>query len=356
MSTTVPGLARTFSTRALDMRGQRARILYRRLIAFTTVVTLALIMMGAWVRLTDAGLGCPDWPGCYGHFTPHQAADKIAAAVAEQGGEHGPVSMGKAWREMSHRYVAKVVGLLSIAIAVFAWMRRKALAQSPWPATVLVGVVVLQGLFGMWTVTLQLMPIIVTGHLIGGMIVFCTFVWLLHRQMQSRRYVDAEPVAALRGPALAALAFVALQVFLGGWTSTNYAALACHDLPTCQGAWLPATDFGEGFKLVRPLGLTPEGELLPLTALTAIHLTHRVGAIAVLLVVGWLAARTLRTEERALGIAVGAMLAVQLLLGLSNVYFALPLPVAVAHNGGAAVLLGLLVVLSSRAARARLQV
>ncbi|MFO1197872.1 MAG: COX15/CtaA family protein [Burkholderiaceae bacterium] len=330
---------------------------FRRLVALACLVTLALLMLGAYVRLSDAGLGCPDWPGCYGQLSPAHAQDHIERAVAEQGGEHGPVSLGKAWREMAHRYVATGLGLLIVAIAVLAWRRREALGQPPWLASALVAVVVLQGLFGKWTVTLLLKPAIVTGHLAGGLLTFALLLWLWLRQQPRRRYVDAEPVAALRVPALLAALLVVAQILLGGWVSTNYAALACVDFPTCQGEWWPDANFADGFHVVRELGRTSDGAMLPAPALTAIHLVHRVGAFAVLAAVGALAWRAARTPgARGLGAALGAMLALQWALGLSNVLLSLPLPVAVAHNGGAAVLLALVLVINFRALRAREQV
>jgi cytochrome c oxidase assembly protein subunit 15 len=329
----------------------------RSLAAFATVLTLCLIMLGAWVRLSDAGLGCPDWPGCYGKLSPAHASDHIARAVDAQGGEHGPVSMGKAWAEMVHRYVATFLGLVIVVIAVLSWMRRAHLRESPLLPTLLVGVVVLQGLFGKWTVTLLLKPAIVTGHLIGGMLTFSLLLWFWLRLRPRARHVDAEPLAALRVPAMIGLVLVALQIALGGWVSTNYAALACTDLPTCQGQWWPPANFADGFHFVRELGRKGDGEFLPMQALTAIHLAHRIGAVAVLLAIGWLGIRALRTDgARSIGAAVLAMLVVQWALGLSNVWFSLPLPVAVAHNGGAVVLLGLMVVLNFAAFRARLQV
>lgn len=330
---------------------------FRRLVGAALILTLCLLMLGAWVRLTDAGLGCPDWPGCYGQLSPAHARDSIAAAVAEQGGEHGPVSVGKAWREMIHRYVATFLGFLILAIAVWAWRRRDRLGQSPALAVCLLGVVILQGLFGKWTVTLLLKPAIVTGHLIGGMLTFTLLLWLWLRQRPPVRVVDPELLAGLRRPALLALVLVVAQIFLGGWTSTNYAALACTDLPTCQGAWWPQVDFANGFHFVRELGRTGDGALLPMQALTAIHLSHRIGAVLVLLIVGWVGVRALRAPgARPLGMALLAMLALQWALGLSNIWFSLPLPVAVAHNGGAAVLLALTVVLNFVAFRARKQV
>ena len=331
--------------------------MYKKLITFAMLLTLGLVMLGAYVRLTDAGLGCPDWPGCYGRLTPAQAKEHISAAVEQQGGEHGPVSMGKAWREMAHRYIASFLGLLILIIAFIAVRRRAQLGQSPWLPLALVGVVILQGLFGKWTVTLLLKPAIVTGHLIGGMLVFLMLVWLWLRQQERVRYLDAEPVAALRWPAVAGLIIVAAQVVLGGWTSTNYAALACTDLPTCHGQWWPPADFREAFHVVRELGVGRDGDMLPAEALTAIHLTHRIGAVVVTLYLLWLGHRVLRTPGvRVVGVAVLAALALQVLLGVSNVLLDLPLAVAVAHNGGAALLLATLAVLNFRAARARLQI
>jgi cytochrome c oxidase assembly protein subunit 15 len=326
---------------------------YRRLISFTTLLTLALIMLGAWVRLTDAGLGCPDWPGCYGKLTPVQAKADIAQAVVQQGGEHGPVSMGKAWREMVHRYVASGLGLLIIAIAVIAWRERRQLGQSPVLPIALVGVVVMQGIFGMWTVTLLLKPAIVTLHLAGGMLTFALLVWLWQRQQPYWSGIDEAALARLRGVSVAALVLVALQILMGGWTSTNYAALACTDLPRCQGRWWPDMNFKDAFHVFRELGRTNDGEFLPAQALTAIHLMHRIGAICVAAWVGWVALRLRRVAgARGFGLALLMMLAIQIALGLSNVWFSLPISVAVAHTGGAAVLLALVVMLNFRVAHA----
>ena len=303
---------------------------YRRLIGLTAIATLVLIMLGAYVRLSDAGLGCPDWPGCYGKLTPTAAAVDISRAVADQGGEHGWVSMSKAWKEMAHRYFAALLGLAIIAIAWMAVRRRKMFDQSPALALILVGIVIMQGLFGKWTVTLLLKPAIVTGHLIGGMLIFGLLVWLWQMQQSVTRYVDAEPIAALRVPAMIALVLLAGQIILGGWTSTNYAALACSDLPTCQGRWWPETNFADAFHVFRELGKTADGSGLPVAALTAIHLTHRIGAIIVTVYFLWLARRVLALPPlRGLGVALLCVLALQFALGVSNVYFSLPLPVAV---------------------------
>jgi heme a synthase len=252
---------------------------YRNLVFGTVVLTFLLIMFGAFVRLADAGLGCPDWPGCYGKLTPIHAKEDIAAAVQDQGGEHGPVSMRKAWKEMGHRYVATGLGLLIVLIALVAVRKRALLRQSPALALALVGVVIFQGMLGMWTVTLLLKPAIVTLHLIGGLLTFALLVWLWQRQVRLPRYLDAEPVASLKKPAQFAIVVLCAQIFLGGWTSTNYAALACQDLPTCQGQWWPTMNFRDAFHFFRELGMTADGEYIPFPALTAIHFMHRVGAI-----------------------------------------------------------------------------
>ncbi len=330
---------------------------YRRLVLGTMLLTFMLIMFGAFVRLADAGLGCPDWPGCYGKLSPIQAKQDIAQAVAEQGGDHGPVSMRKAWKEMGHRYVAMLLGLLIISIAAIAVRKRQVLRQSPALPLALVGVVILQGMFGMWTVTLLLKPAIVTGHLAGGLLTFALLVWLWQRQIRINRYLDAEPVAALKKPAILGVVLLCAQIFLGGWTSTNYAALACQDIPTCQGQWWPAMNFEDAFHFFRELGKTGDGENLPFQALTAIHLMHRIGAVIVGSYLFWLGWRTTRTPGVGhIGLLLLAGVTAQIALGVSNVWFSLPIGVAVAHTGGAAVLLALLVVLNFRAHRARYQV
>lgn len=325
---------------------------FRSLVALTTLLTFGLIMLGAYVRLSDAGLGCPDWPGCYGQLTPHHAVTDISQAVADQGGEHGPVSMAKAWKEMVHRYIASGLGLLIIAIAVMAWRRREELKQSPVLATALVGVVCLQGAFGAWTVTMLLKPAIVTGHLIGGMTLLGLLVWLTLRQMAPRPI--AEVSSGLRLLAAVGLVAVIAQIVLGGWVSTNYAALACTDFPRCHGEWVPAMETDHAFDIVRELGKTDTGELLPLEALTAIHWLHRVGAMVVTAILLLLATALWRSPaSRPLAFKVVGVLTLQVLLGISNVIYSLPLPVAVLHNGGAALLLCTLILVNYRLAPAR---
>ena len=320
--------------------------MFRRLLWFAVIYTFVVVVVGAYVRLADAGLGCPDWPGCYGELTPHHAQGDIARAVAEQGGTHGPVSLGKAWKEMFHRYIAGGLGLLILAITVIAWARHRELQQSPLPATGLLALVLLQAALGMWTVTLLLKPAIVTLHLLGGLALLALLVWLALRQ-QAPPAVAPAAAARLRPWAVLALLVVIVQIALGGWVSTNYAALACVDFPTCHSEWLPQMDFRHGFQLVRELGMTAAGTHLSYDAITAIHWTHRVGALATLLYVGGFALWLARSPGLArYGIALLCVLLVQVALGIANVLGGLPLLVAAGHNAGAAILLVTMVVIN----------
>ncbi|MFO7188386.1 MAG: COX15/CtaA family protein [Pseudomonadota bacterium] len=321
--------------------------MYRSLVIFATVLTLAVVVIGAYVRLSDAGLGCPDWPGCYGRITPLHAAEEIAKAVAAQGGEHGPVSMPKAWKEMIHRYVAGFLGLLLLGIAALAWTKRRVLDQSPGLPLALLAVVVVQATLGMWTVTLLLKPVIVTLHLVGGMTILAMLTWLAMRQLSLPRPQPADRIARLRPLAIAGLALVALQIILGGWVSSNYAALACPDLPLCRGELVPPMDFANAFHIVRELGMTPEGELLSIEALTAIHWMHRVGALVVTAFTLYFVWRLYALPAmRGMALLLLAVLALQFTLGVLNVALSLPLLLAAAHNAGAAALLVVYVVLN----------
>jgi len=318
--------------------------MYRKTIFLAALLTFVVVVVGAYVRLSDAGLGCPDWPGCYGRVTPFHASDQISLAVAEQGGEHGPVSMQKAWKEMFHRYIAGFLGLMLLTIAVIAWTKRTALRQSPALPTVLLAVVVVQATLGMWTVTLLLKPVIVTLHLLGGMTILAMLSWLALRQMN----LQAPPEAAnLRTPALVGLLLLVLQIALGGWVSSNYAALACPDLPLCRGELMPTMDFANAFHMLRELGMTPQGELLSNEALTAIHWMHRLGALVVTAVTLYLVLRmTASNATRKLGLLLLGALVLQFTLGVLNVVYSLPLLLAAAHNGGAAILLVIYVVIN----------
>ncbi|MFZ5455184.1 MAG: COX15/CtaA family protein [Pseudomonadota bacterium] len=316
---------------------------YRTLLLATIAMTFALIVLGAYVRLSDAGLGCPDWPGCYGHVTVIHASEHITAA--QEANPEGPVTFAKAWKEMIHRYFAGIVGLFILAIAALAWRHRREAGASPVLATVLVGVLFLQAMFGKWTVTMLLKPAIVTGHLIGGLTVLTLLVWLY-----ARTRGPAMPTVSPATRALAVVAFVvlAMQISLGGWVSTNYAALACTDLPTCHGEWVPQMDIRNGFHIVRELGQSADGETLTMDALTAIHWMHRVGAVVAALVIGALGFALRAAGHRRLGTALLGVLALQIMLGLANVWFSLPLPLAAAHNGGAAALVILMVLINYR--------
>lgn len=316
---------------------------YRTLLLATIAMTFALIVLGAYVRLSDAGLGCPDWPGCYGHVTVIHASEHITAA--QEANPEGPVTFAKAWKEMIHRYFAGIVGLFILAIAALAWRHRREAGASPVLATVLVGVLFLQAMFGKWTVTMLLKPAIVTGHLIGGLTVLTLLVWLY-----ARTRAPAMPTVSPATRALAVVAFVvlAMQISLGGWVSTNYAALACTDLPTCHGEWVPQMDIRNGFHIVRELGQSADGETLTMDALTAIHWMHRVGAVVAALVIGALGFALRAVGHRPLGTALLGVLALQIMLGLANVWFSLPLPLAAAHNGGAAALVILMVLINYR--------
>ncbi len=324
--------------------GMRAS--FSKLIGLLLFLTFDLIMFGAFVRLSDSGLGCPDWPGCYAQFAPLTAKADIAAAVALQGGEQGWVSTTKAWIEMVHRYWASFIGMLIIVLLIKSfWSRRKGAVISLGLPMALLAVVIAQGLFGKWTVTMKLMPVIVTTHLLGGMLLLSVTVLLA----MQHRYTSPRVVVSARVRQLAVISLIALtlQIALGGWVSTNYAALACADFPLCQGQVWPAMDFANGFDLTRSMGKTGEGSVISLQALAAIHFVHRSFAYLVALVVGALALVLYRSPGLTRwGIALGAALVLQILIGISTVVFSQPLLLAVAHNGAAALLLSVLVATS----------
>lgn len=323
---------------------------YRKLVWVTVFLTFDLIVFGAFTRLTDSGLGCPDWPGCYGHANPLQAHHQISAAEAAM--PDGPVTVVKAWIEMIHRYLAMAVGVLIVSMTAIAWgmwikSKRRDSSFSPWLPTLLLGFVCLQGAFGAWTVTLKLQPIIVTIHLLLGMILLAMLTWLGARQDGRARAVDS--AVFLQRPAAFAFGLLLIQIALGGWVSTNYAALACSDFPLCHGEIVPTMDFANGFTLWRELGKTADGEYLPFHALTAIHWVHRMFAFVVVLFLLWLAhgagkVAGLAKTARWLHIAIMA----QFVTGVSTVFLEWPLALAVMHNGGAAALVLLLTILNFR--------
>ncbi|MDP9900621.1 COX15/CtaA family protein [Variovorax ginsengisoli] len=330
----------------------------RRLHALTVLtlfLTFDLTLFGAFTRLTDSGLGCPDWPGCYGNASPLGARHDIAMAQAAQ--PTGPVTHGKAWVEMIHRYLATTVGFLILVLAVATWIVRRRQRRAPvddapagaalsawWPAATLVWVCV-QGAFGAFTVTLKLFPAIVTLHLMGAIVLLALLCIQAVRYQQAA--VARVPVA-LASPVrillVATTALLVLQIALGGWVSTNYAVLACTQFPTCQGSWWPPMNFAQGFQLWRELGLTGAGAPIDFSALTAIHYAHRLMAYAVFVALGVLAWRLRKTpalHTQAKWLAGLALL--QLATGLGNVLLGWPLAAAVLHTGGAAALAVVLV-------------
>lgn len=345
----------TLRARRQGLRGWPAW--QRVLTVLTLFLTIDLVVFGAFTRLTDSGLGCPDWPGCYGQTSPFAAHEQITAAHAAL--PTGPVSQSKAWIEMVHRYLATAVGALITALMLLAWwLRGRAGVLSPWWSTAAFIWVCAQGAFGALTVTLKLQPIIVTGHLIGAML----GVGLLTAQVRVLDVVHLPQAqrlnwqrAPLRRLGWAVLALLALQIALGAWVSTNYAVLACTEVPKCQGQWWPEMDFQMGFHLLRPLGGDGQGAFITLPALTAIHVLHRLVAVVVLLALVTFGAFLRRWSSTAQAGAQGdhpwrqdgrilwLLAGWQLLSGLSNVVLGWPLVAALAHTLGAALLVWRLV-------------
>lgn len=325
----------------LWLRNKRAQPAHR-LQALTVLVlflTFDLVMFGAFTRLTDSGLGCPDWPGCYGNASPSGAHSEISKA--QEAMPTGPVTHAKAWIEMIHRYLAMAIGVLLVSLTAATWaQRRRGAAVSIWWPAATLAWICLQGAFGALTVTMKLFPAIVTLHLLGGVVLLA----LLCRQAVSYAHAHSgaapAPIApSLRAWLFAGLTLLWLQVALGGWVSTNYAVLACTHFPTCQGSWWPAMNFREGFELWRELGRTGAGEYLSFPALTAIHYAHRLVAYGVFALLGWLAWQLQQLGPlRRQGRWIAGLALLQLATGLSNVVLDWPIAAAVAHTGGAAAL------------------
>lgn len=368
---------------------------------FAALFALGVVVFGAFVRLSDAGLSCPDWPTCYGQATWPQLSGQVAHA--DQLFQR-PVEVHKVWREQVHRMLAGTLGVLVLALALIATWRKPrcrwgvaiaTLAASagtilymavdehvvstllgaaaivlplivaarltrtgPWRATVVaLALIILQAMLGMWTVTWKLLPIVVTSHLLGGMSIFAVMAWVALRF--SRVGAWGDEFRSVRRFVGVGIVLLALQIFLGGWTSSNYAAMACGvgdvAFPHCLGRWWPPANYHEGFVLWRGVGDLWRGAMtdfehgvLASPARTAIQMVHRIGAAVIFVYLGWLAWKLARVGLRGFGLAIAGMLVVQILLGISNVYFALPLPVAMAHNGGAALLLFTLVTALAR--------
>jgi cytochrome c oxidase assembly protein subunit 15 len=327
-------------------RGRGIGIRLAALTAITLFLTFDLIVFGAFTRLTDSGLGCPDWPGCYGQASPFGAREQIAGAQAAL--PSGPVTWGKAWVEMIHRYLAMAVGLLILMAALLGWRARRVLPHSPGWAILTLAWVIVQGLFGKYTVTLKLYPAVVTLHLMGGLLLLLLLV-MQHESFRDRPIAarSARPRAAVAG----VLGLVLVQAALGGWVSSNYAVLACSGFPTCNGQWWPAMDAGHGFTVLRELGRAGHGGFLPFDALVAIHMAHRLFAVvaaAAVLGLAWVLWQQREAVARRFAIALAALLAWQVASGLSNIVLGWPIAAALGHSAGAAALVGVLGALWAR--------
>jgi len=319
------------------MHETRGLVWFRRAALAATILCAVVVVVGAWVRLTNAGLGCPDWPGCYGHVHPAQAAERVSEINAAH--PDRPFDYQKAINEMVHRYIVGALGLLVIGLAVFSVVNRRDPAQPrvlPW---VLVALLVLQALLGMWTVTLLLKPLIVTLHLLGGLATLALLAWLA--LPPARRALKAAE-RGVRRLAIAGLVVLILQISLGGWTSTNYAAAACPDFPACQAGFWPPMDFRNAFILWRGLGIDYEGGVLDAPARIAIHYTHRLGAYVTAIVLALVVAGVLRRGQsnaaRLAAIAVAIALVLQFLVGMNLIWKGWPLWLGTAHNAGAVLL------------------
>ena len=360
----------------------RALKTLRTLALLAALFAFCIVMFGAFVRLSNAGLSCPDWPTCYGKATwPGHAQD---IARANEAFPDRPYETHKAWREQVHRFLAGSLGVMVLVIALMsAWRRRMAVAAvlvaavfatvgvvmymrgeyvvssflsalaialpliaaatldrpGAWRIGVAaLAVIIFQAMLGMWTVTLLLKPIVVMGHLLGGLATFALLAWAALRWWRVGTADDR--FAALRAPVAIGIVVLVCQIALGGWTSSNYAALACGtDFPQCLGQWWPQTDFPQAFVLWRGIGVNYEGGVLDMAARSAIQIAHRIGALVTFVYLGWLSHKLARAGLRKIGIAVAVILVAQVLLGIGNVHLGLPLPVATAHNGVAALLL-----------------
>lgn len=319
---------------------------FRHIALVATLLAILVVSVGAYVRLSDAGLGCPDWPGCFGTMTVPESEAAIKQAQTAFPDSH--FDSGKAWKEMLHRYLAGALGLLVLALAVLGWRARKLIQVSPWTPTILLVLVSFQAMLGMWTVTMLLKPAIVTAHLLGGMATLALLTWITHRHwgVVSWRFITSDGLRLwIRG----AIFILFAQILLGGWTSTNYAALACTDFPTCHGALMPDMDFSNAFHWIRELGESIDGTPLQLDALIAIQWTHRIGALIVLIYFGILAWRLMRVGYMSkLSFILWFLLLTQIALGIANLLLHLPLVLAVGHNLVAALLVVTIIVLNSK--------
>lgn len=341
---------------------QSTRNTIGKLALFGTAFASTVVMIGAWTRLVDAGLGCPDWPGCYGFLTVPETAEDIALANSRF--PEAPVEVEKGWPEMIHRYFATTLGFIILCMSIFVMMKAKkasAEAAGMLPKKHVYGLLVLviaQGMFGMWTVTLKLWPQVVSGHLMGGFATLSLLflLWLRMAYSSPLTLTNSMPISPFKRVARVGLVLVVVQIFLGAWTASNYAAIACGDeFPGCQGSLLPEMDLAQGFDFFQAVGPNYLGGLMDNESRVAIHMVHRFGAVVVTLYLIFLALKFRPLFDQPVfkfGVhAVGIVLVIQLVLGVSNVIWLAPLSVAVAHNAVGALLLLTLVNLNFHLAR-----
>jgi heme a synthase len=315
-----------------------------RLVIIAIVLTLVVIMVGAYTRLKHAGLGCPDWPGCYGYLTVPQGQIELQNALVQF--PETPVESEKAWIEMAHRYIAGVLGFLILLISIQMIRHKQWKNSALWVSLGLVVLVIFQALLGMWTVTLRLLPIVVMGHLLGGMAIAALLTWIMLKlkNFPFEKREIYQPWAAI------GLIILIIQIALGGWVTANYAALICSEVLSCQGQIIPTLNLKEAFQIVTPIGPNYQGGVLDTTARATIHFAHRAWAVVTALYLVALSIRIIAATHfsalKKLAIAVIVVLCLQILLGILNIIWLLPIGIAVAHNGTAAVLLMLLVALN----------
>lgn len=322
----------------------------RQILLVASITTFVVVVLGAWVRLSDAGLGCPDWPGCYGQIVVPGHADDVQRAneaFPERELEHS-----KAWKEMIHRYLAGALGLVILSLAVVSWLKKDQASARPILGTIILGLVVFQAALGMWTVTLLLKPIIVLAHLVGGLTLLSLLWWYLLVQQPPTLGSNASVLNLpdwARPVALASITVLMVQILLGGWTSTNYSALACTGFPLCSGSLWPEMDFSSGFTPWLGLGINYEFGVLEHPGRVAVHMAHRLGALVTFCCLGGFGIMLLRSSVgqriKRIALVMMSLLGLQVLLGIINVSYFLPLAIAVAHNGVAAALLLSLVTL-----------
>ena len=324
---------------------------FKKLLLLTTITAFCLVVLGAYVRLSDAGLGCPDWPGCFGTLSVPESQTAIENAELNFPSQH--IETAKAWKEMIHRYVAGFLGLMILLIGIISYKNKKILRVNPIVPYAIVLLVILQALLGMWTVTLLLKPIVVSAHLIGGMTTLGLLTFVTHRywgKIQTNILKYKHEIFLVRF----SLFVLFIQIFLGGWTSTNYAGLACTDFPTCHGNLIPNLNFNDAFDLFRDLGKLSDGSPLPLAVFETIQWIHRLGALITWLFFGYLASVILKYKTmRSLGYILLFLITAQFIVGVANLLLHLPTILAVMHTFGAASLVVLAVIINSRITKLR---